>query len=54
MQRRAYAGRVGAYGVARSAHGLIAAVADDDGRLYFPGGGALPGESAASALEHET
>jgi 8-oxo-dGTP pyrophosphatase MutT (NUDIX family) len=50
---RAYTGRVGAYGVARSAHGLIAAVEDVGGRLYFPGGGALPGESAASALERE-
>jgi 8-oxo-dGTP pyrophosphatase MutT (NUDIX family) len=49
----AYIGCFGAYGVARSAHGLVAAVVDDDGRLYFPGGGVLPGESAASALERE-
>jgi 8-oxo-dGTP diphosphatase len=50
---RAYIGRFGAYGVARSAHGLIGAVEDVSGRLYFPGGGVLPGESAASALERE-
>jgi hypothetical protein len=31
---RAYTGRVGAYGVARSAHSLIAVVADDDGSTH--------------------
>jgi 8-oxo-dGTP pyrophosphatase MutT (NUDIX family) len=50
---RAYIGRFGAYGIARSGGGIIAAVEDGDGRLYFPGGGALTGESATSALERE-
>jgi ADP-ribose pyrophosphatase YjhB (NUDIX family) len=50
---RAYTGRFGAYRIARSGGGLIAAVEDDDGKLYFPGGGVLPGELATSAHERE-
>lgn len=50
---RAYIGRIGIHGIARSPSGLVAAVEDGEGRLYFPGGGVLSAEPLKAALERE-